>query len=204
AEKYESMSISIDFSAYVMHNMKIDNLTQEILVGHAFNLLKGTCKSFVELEYHSEECYKAVINQLDWNNPEGYEYPFNLSKPLPLIEAQGRQVIPANYFFNNDLEYLKGGSFSRKYTTYTTKTKAAKYDNIEGIEDMVLTKSKHDVFSRKRIIAVTHVKVMKWYGYGNLEEIIVQREDQKLYKFKEGDFPRLNLHDIEDLLLLLV
>nr|GEZ93644.1 hypothetical protein [Tanacetum cinerariifolium] len=45
---------------------------------------------------------------------------------------------------------------------------------------------------------------MKWYGYGYLEEIIVRREDQTLHKFKEGDFPRLNQRDIEDLLLLLV
>ncbi|GKB64745.1 hypothetical protein Tco_0920931 [Tanacetum coccineum] len=65
-------------------------------------------------------------------------------------------------------------------------------------------KSKHDVFSTKRIIAVTHVKVMKLYDYGYLEEIIVQREDQQLYKFKEGDFLRLNMCDIEDLILLLV
>ncbi|GKB36725.1 hypothetical protein Tco_0881667 [Tanacetum coccineum] len=204
----------------------------------AFNLLKGTCKSFVELEYHFEECYKAVTDQLDWNKPEGHKYPFDLSKPLPLIEVQGRQVVPADYFFNNNLEYLKGRSSSRKYTTSTTKTKAAKYDNIEGIEDMVPAlwspvkvaydkfamwsishwgpkqqkfygyasnkESKHDVFSRKRIIVVTHVKVMKWYGYGYLEEIIILREDQTLHKFKEGDFPRLNLRDIEDLMLLLV
>nr|GEW16287.1 hypothetical protein [Tanacetum cinerariifolium] len=53
--------------------------------------------------------------------------------------------------------------------------------------------SKHDVFSKKRIIALTHVKVMKWYDYGYLEEIIIRKEDQTLYKFKEGDFPRLNL-----------
>ncbi|GKG09268.1 hypothetical protein Tco_0338014, partial [Tanacetum coccineum] len=93
----------------------------------------------MDLEYHFEECYKAVTDQLDWNNPEGHEYPFDLSKPLSLIEAQGRQVVPADYFFNNDLEYLKGGSLSSKYTTSTTKTKVAKYDNIEGIKDMVLT-----------------------------------------------------------------
>nr|GFA82955.1 hypothetical protein [Tanacetum cinerariifolium] len=65
-------------------------------------------------------------------------------------------------------------------------------------------KSKHDVFSTKRIIAVTHVKVMKKYDYGYLEEIVVRREDQQLYKLVEGDFPRLNLRDIEDMLLLLV
>ncbi|GJU50533.1 hypothetical protein Tco_1220088 [Tanacetum coccineum] len=131
-------------------------------------------------------------------------------KPLPLIEDRGCQVVYVNYFINNDLEYLKSGSSSIKYTTFTTKTKAAKYDDIQGIEDMVpslwspVKESKHDVFSTKRIIAVTHVKVMKWYVYRYLEEIEVRREDQQLYKFREGDFPRLNLRDIKDMLLLLV
>ncbi|GJS09191.1 hypothetical protein Tco_0365987 [Tanacetum coccineum] len=133
----ELMSTPIYFLPYVLHNLKIENLTQEHLVGPAFNLLKGTYKSRVELEFHFKECYKFVTEKLDWHNPEGYEYPFDLSKPLPLIEDQGRQVVPTNYFFNNDLEYLKGGSSSRKYTTSTTKTKAAKYDNIKGIKDMV-------------------------------------------------------------------
>nr|GEX77579.1 hypothetical protein [Tanacetum cinerariifolium] len=108
------------------------------------NIAKGkqpprtNLKGFVELEYHFKECYKVVTDQLDWNNLKGHEYPFDLNKPLPLIEAQGHQVFPADYFFNNDLEYLKGGSSSRMYTTSTTKTKAVKYDNIEGIEDMRL------------------------------------------------------------------
>ncbi|GKF12147.1 hypothetical protein Tco_0050073, partial [Tanacetum coccineum] len=48
------MGTPINFLAYVMNRLKIDNLTQEILVVLAFNLLKGTCKSFVELEYHFE------------------------------------------------------------------------------------------------------------------------------------------------------
>nr|GEV64692.1 reverse transcriptase domain-containing protein [Tanacetum cinerariifolium] len=37
-----------------------------------------------------------------------------------------------------------------------------------------------------------------------LEEIVVRRDDNVLYKFKEGDLPRLNLCDIEDMILLLV
>ncbi|GJW78551.1 hypothetical protein Tco_0140233 [Tanacetum coccineum] len=45
---------------------------------------------------------------------------------------------------------------------------------------------------------------MKKYDYGHLEEIEVRRDDQKLYTFKEGDFKRLRLQDIEDMLLLLV
>ncbi|GJT14734.1 hypothetical protein Tco_0873440 [Tanacetum coccineum] len=132
----ELMNTPIDFSAYVMIHLKIDNLTQQILVGPAFNLLKGTCKSRVKLEFHFEECYKVVNDKLYWHNPEGHQYPFDLSKPLQLIKVQGRQVVLADYFINNDLKYLKGGSLSRRYTTSTTKTKAAKYDNIEGTEDM--------------------------------------------------------------------
>ncbi|GJX03051.1 hypothetical protein Tco_0188967 [Tanacetum coccineum] len=61
----ELMSTPIDFSTYVMHNLKIDNLSQKHLGGPTFNLLKGTCKSGVELEYNFEECYKAITNQLD-------------------------------------------------------------------------------------------------------------------------------------------
>ncbi|GJZ45907.1 hypothetical protein Tco_0593503 [Tanacetum coccineum] len=180
----ELMCTLIDFSAYVMNHLKIDNLTQEHLVGPAFNLLKGTCKR--------------------------KEYLFDLSKPLPLIMERGHQVVPVDYFINNDLEYLREGSSSKKYTTSTTKTMAAKYD-IPGIEDMVpsLWSPIKVAYDRYAVWGISHweatkVKVMKWYDYNYLEEIKVRREDQQLYKFKEGDFPRLHLHDIEDILLLLV
>ncbi|GKB23841.1 hypothetical protein Tco_0863242 [Tanacetum coccineum] len=45
---------------------------------------------------------------------------------------------------------------------------------------------------------------MKWYDYEYLEKIEVRREDQKFYKFKEGDVPRPNLRDIKDMPLILV
>ncbi|GJS29964.1 hypothetical protein Tco_0490584 [Tanacetum coccineum] len=38
-----------------------------------------------------------------------------------------------------------------------------------------------------------------WYDYDHLDEIEVRREDQQLYTFKDGDFPRLRLQDIEDI-----
>ncbi|GJY32055.1 hypothetical protein Tco_0415550 [Tanacetum coccineum] len=159
-------------------------------------------------------------DQLDWNNPEGDRYPFDLSKPLPLIESRGRQIIPADYFFNNDLVYLQGESTDMKHTTLITKIKVAKYE-LSEIEDIVPTLwspikvtydkhvalvtshqgpkrqrfygyatdrvSKHDVYSRKRILAVTNVKVNKWYGYGHLEEIKVQRYNQKLLNNLDGE-----------------
>ncbi|GKD16318.1 hypothetical protein Tco_1205476, partial [Tanacetum coccineum] len=56
----------------------------------------------------------------------------------------------------------------------------------------------------KRILAVTQVEVMRKHGYGYLKEIIVRRADNDLYRFKEGDFPRLRINEIEDMLLLVV
>ncbi|GKC12656.1 hypothetical protein Tco_1009438, partial [Tanacetum coccineum] len=85
----ELMSTPIDFLAYAMNRLNINNLTKAVFVGPVYNLLKGTCKSCVELKYNMEECYKALNDQLDWNNPEGDRCPFDLSKPLPLIESRG-------------------------------------------------------------------------------------------------------------------
>ncbi|GKF55642.1 hypothetical protein Tco_0165982, partial [Tanacetum coccineum] len=72
----ELMRSPIDFSAYARNRLKISNLTKADLVGPVYNLLKGTCISCVELEYNMEECYKALTDQLDWNNPEGNRFPF--------------------------------------------------------------------------------------------------------------------------------
>ncbi|GJX31930.1 hypothetical protein Tco_0241785 [Tanacetum coccineum] len=120
----ELMSTPIEFSGYILNGMKIKNLTQEILLGPAFRLLKGARSNYAELEYDFEECYKALSEKLDWENPEGGDYPFDLSKPLPLIMRGKRQKM--------------------------------------------------------------------------------RRADNALYRFKEGNFPRLRINDIEDMLLLVV
>nr|GFD22992.1 hypothetical protein [Tanacetum cinerariifolium] len=46
------------------------------------------------------------------------------------------------------------------------------------------------------MIAVTRLTIMKKYDYGHLEEIEVRRDDQQLYTYKEGDFKRLRLEDM--------
>ncbi|GJV90869.1 hypothetical protein Tco_1538682 [Tanacetum coccineum] len=200
------MATPIDFSTFMINRLKIDHSTQELLTGPTYDLIKGTCKSVVELEYHLEEVFKATNEQLDWNNPEGTPYPHNLSKPLPLItHARGRLVIPFDHFINNDLEYLKVGSSSRKYTTSITKMKAADYGQVKWIEDWIpKTTWSVDVYSRHKIIAVISLKIMKFFSYSHLKEITVRRQDDVLYKFREGNFKRLRRQDIEDMLLLLV
>nr|GEY71714.1 hypothetical protein [Tanacetum cinerariifolium] len=175
--------------------LRVDTLTPKLLAGPTYELLKGSCKS--------------------------------------------RRVIQFNHFINNDLEYLRGGASSRKYTTSVTKTKAADYGHIKWIEDLVprtmwiqepIGYDKHalwgvshwgrkrqqfygfavnwesarDVYSKRRIIAVTELKIVEWYNYKHLDWTTVRRDDDKLYKFKEGNFKRPRIQDTEDMLLLLV
>nr|GEW23413.1 uncharacterized mitochondrial protein AtMg00810-like [Tanacetum cinerariifolium] len=156
--------------------------------GPTYELLKGSCKSLVELEYHLEEVYKATTDQLDWVNPKGQQYPHNLLKPLPLIpNNRGRRVIPFKHFINND-GYLRRGASSRKYTTSVTKTKAADYGHIKWIEDLVprtmwieepIGYDKHALWGR-RIIAVTELKIIEWHNYKHLDWITRHVEDLQL------------------------
>ncbi|GJX02514.1 hypothetical protein Tco_0186427 [Tanacetum coccineum] len=121
----------------------VDTLTLELLAGPTFELMKGSCKCLVELEYFLEEVCKATTDQLDWNNPEGQQYP-------------------------HDLE------------------------------------SACDFYSRNRIIRIKKLTIVEWHNYKHLEWITVRRDDDELYIFKEGDYNRLRLQDIKDMLLLLV
>nr|GEU95281.1 hypothetical protein [Tanacetum cinerariifolium] len=236
----ELMDTPPDFSNFLINRLKVDTLTPKLIDGLTYELLKGSCKSLVELEYHLEEVYKATTDQLDWVNPKGQQYPHNLLKHLPLIpNNRGHRIIPFNHFINNDLEYLCGGASSRMYTTSVTKTKAADYGHIKWIEDLMpstmwiqepIDYDKHalwgvsqwgrkrqqfygfavnreparDVYSKRRIIAVTDLNIVEWHNYKHLDWITVRRDDDKLYKFKEGYFKRLCIQDIEDMLLLLV
>ncbi|GKF70837.1 hypothetical protein Tco_0203894, partial [Tanacetum coccineum] len=84
------------------------------------------------------ECFKELTDRLDWNNPEGDRCPFDLTKPLPLKGRPGHLTIVVEYFFNNDLEFLKSSDPKKTYTTSIMKTKAARYE-IVGIEDMTPT-----------------------------------------------------------------
>ncbi|GKC87157.1 hypothetical protein Tco_1147806 [Tanacetum coccineum] len=100
------MATPIDFTKFAMNRLKKDKITKANLVGHVYKLLKGTCRSCIELEYNMEQCYLALSNQLDWTTLEGDKCPYDLSKPLPLQGPLGHLTISVDFFFNNDLEYL--------------------------------------------------------------------------------------------------
>nr|GEW22145.1 retrovirus-related Pol polyprotein from transposon TNT 1-94 [Tanacetum cinerariifolium] len=74
----ELMDTPLDFSSFVMNQLKVDTLDPKLLARSTYELMKGSCKSLVELEFFLEEVYKATTDQLNWNNPEGLEYPHDL------------------------------------------------------------------------------------------------------------------------------
>ncbi|GJT87457.1 hypothetical protein Tco_1069174 [Tanacetum coccineum] len=181
------MDTPINFSKYAMNQLKIDNLTQAHLVGPVYELLKGTCTSSIELEYNMEECFKALTDKLNWNNPEGDRFPFNLTKPRPLKDPK------------------------KKYTTSIMKTKVARY-KIVGIKKIVPTlwsatkvgynkdakkgikhcgeKRQLNVYSTQKILSVVSVSVKKLHGYDHLEEIAVRRAD------REKTFPGIEFKEL--------
>nr|GEW44262.1 hypothetical protein [Tanacetum cinerariifolium] len=200
-----SRSRQASASDFLINRLKVDTLTSELLAGPTYELMNGSCKSLVELKYHLKEVFKATTDQLDWVNPEGQQYPHNLLKPLPLIpNNRGRHLIPFEHFINNELEYLRGGALSRKYTTSIMKTKAADYGHIKWIKDLVprtmwikepIGYDKHAlsgvshwgrkhqqfygfavnqefaryVYSKRRIITVTELKIVEWHSYKHLD-----------------------------------
>ncbi|GKD55934.1 hypothetical protein Tco_1289321 [Tanacetum coccineum] len=199
----EFLATPIDFSAFIMNRLKLNNLNQDVLTGPTYDLMKGTYKSVVELEYHLEEVFKATNDQLDWHNPERRLYPHDLSKPIPLNQnAQGRQVIPFDHFINNDLEYLKGGSLSQKYTTSLTVM-------LSGLKTKFL-----EVYGVWHKLSTTSMPTGEHItGDQNVRDSMDMLPTWKLQKmstqdtgslFREGDFKRLRRQDIEDMLLLLV
>nr|GEY66362.1 hypothetical protein [Tanacetum cinerariifolium] len=56
----ELLDTPIDFSNFIMHQLNVDTLTPDLLVGPTYELIKGSCSSLTELEYHLEEVYKNV------------------------------------------------------------------------------------------------------------------------------------------------
>ncbi|GJU82409.1 hypothetical protein Tco_1284774 [Tanacetum coccineum] len=79
-----------------------------------------------------------TINEdvLDGNNPEGDKCTFDFTKPFLIQGRPGHSTVAADYFFNNDIEFLKSSDPKKSYITSITKTKAARY-NLKGIEDMI-------------------------------------------------------------------
>ncbi|GJX66709.1 hypothetical protein Tco_0301052 [Tanacetum coccineum] len=151
----EFLATPIDFYAFIINRLKLNNLTQDVLTGPTYDLMKGTCKSVVELIYHLEEVFKATNDQLDWHNPEGrpQKYTTSLTKTkaadyghVKWIEDKVPRSIssPAQVVYD---KHAYWGPKRKRFHGYATNMETSK-----------------DVYSRHRIIAVTSLKIMEFFS----------------------------------------
>ncbi|GJZ39221.1 hypothetical protein Tco_0585784 [Tanacetum coccineum] len=162
------------------------------------------------------EVYKATTEKLDWINPKGRNIRMICDSHDRLVQITQAKVlylvtktkaadyghikwiedlVPISMWSQTIVKYDRSalwgishwGKKRRQFYAFATSRESAR-----------------DVYSKRRIIAVTKVEIVEWHDYKHLDWITVRRDDDALYTFKEGDFHRLRIQDIEDMLLLLV
>ncbi|GJU31835.1 hypothetical protein Tco_1175424 [Tanacetum coccineum] len=181
----ELMDTSFNFSAFVLNRLNIKDLTQEILVGPAFELLKGTCKSLTELEYHLEECSKATTERLDWHNPEG---------ELKRIIAVTRLMIMKKYDYGH-LEETEVRRDDQKLYTFREDPKRVVYKDQNNINRLMRDDELHkfsdgtlnDVWTAlhdfAKGIRMEYLAKKKWSGLDKRRaRVMVQDIDKQLYE----------------------
>ncbi|GJR79766.1 hypothetical protein Tco_0150551 [Tanacetum coccineum] len=171
----ELMNTPFDFSAFVMNRLKVYTLTPELLAGPTFELMKGSCKS--------------------------QQYPHDLREPLPLPkiyhfsdQRQGCRITGHFKWIGRDLvpPQQKCGVKFR----LAVKKHASGESHIGVKNDNYSMDLRCGVFNRNSSRVSTPKEATPKQNHWI--------DDDKLYKFKEGDFNRLHIQDIEDMLLLLV
>ncbi|GKA37245.1 hypothetical protein Tco_0723810, partial [Tanacetum coccineum] len=120
------------------------------------------------------------------------------------LETQGRYA----HDFEVNIASTSITTASINITTVEPVTTASAPVTTAGVSfsiaEPINWESARDVYSRNRIIAIKKLTIVEWHNYKHLEWITVHRDDDKRYTFKEGDYNRLRLQDIEYMLLLLV
>nr|GFB82666.1 hypothetical protein [Tanacetum cinerariifolium] len=54
----ELMNTPVDFCNFLMNRLRVDTLSPKLLASPTYELIKGSCKSLVELEYQLKEVYR--------------------------------------------------------------------------------------------------------------------------------------------------
>nr|GEX97351.1 hypothetical protein [Tanacetum cinerariifolium] len=114
----ELLDTPIDFSNFIMNWLCVDTLTPELLARPTYELMRGSCTSMTELEYHLKEVYKEPLN---------YD----------------------------------------KHALWGVSHWGRKHQQFYGFA--VNRESALDVYSKRRIIAVTDLKIVKWHNYKHLD-----------------------------------
>nr|GEY96413.1 hypothetical protein [Tanacetum cinerariifolium] len=188
-----------------MNRLGVDTLTPEFLAGPTYELMRGSCNSLTELEYHLEEVYKATTDQLDWVNPEEYGH-------IKWIE----DLVPRAMWIQEPMSYDKhalwgfltrGGNVSSSMGSQLTGNLLSMYTPRGGSSQSIVIQRRVEdlqlgVESYQKRLNLTKpdtyrsdLKQRKPYtAYSNPRGFIYQNKDKKnrlmrideLHKFSDG------------------
>ncbi|GJU61401.1 hypothetical protein Tco_1243236 [Tanacetum coccineum] len=187
----ELIDTPLDFSAFVLNRLKVDTLTLELLAGLTFELMKG--RRVIPFDHF-------INNDLAYLSGEVSSPTYATSVTKTKAADYGHikwieDLVPNTMWSQVPIVYDKHalwgishwGQKRQQFYRYTINRESAR-----------------DVYSKNKIIRIKKLTIVEWHNYKHLEWITVRRDDDKLYIFREGDYNRLRLQDIEDMLLLLV
>nr|GEX01247.1 hypothetical protein [Tanacetum cinerariifolium] len=189
----ELMDTFFDLFAFVRNRLYIKDLTQEILVGPAFELLKGTCKSLTELEYHLEECSKATTERLDRHNFAGNRFRL-ISANLKRTTAVTRLTIRKKYDYNH-LEEIEVHREDQKlykfredpkgviYKDQNNRNRLMRADELHKFCDGTLNDVRSALNDIAKGIRMEYLPKRKWRGLDKQKaQVITQDIDKQLYE----------------------
>nr|GEW62162.1 hypothetical protein [Tanacetum cinerariifolium] len=140
----------IDFSNFIMNRLGVDTLTPELLAGPTYELMRGSCNSLTELEYHLKEVYKAIKDQLDWDNPKGQQ--LNLTKPDTYRSDLKRRE--AYMAYSNPRGFI--------YQNRDKKNKLMRIDELHKFSDGTLNVIRNALDDRQKGIRMQYLPTTIW------------------------------------------
>nr|GEX83655.1 copia protein [Tanacetum cinerariifolium] len=159
-------------------NVSLRMFTRSIVIQRRVEDLQLRVKSYQKrLNLTKLDTYRSDLKRCEaytaYSNPRGFIYQ-NKDKKNRLM-----RIDELHKFSDGMLNDVRNALDDRLKGIKMQDQRKNLYAYARGIQ------SRGDVYSTKRILAVTHVSIMRKHGYGHLEEIVVRRADNALYKFME-------------------
>nr|GEX58068.1 E-beta-farnesene synthase [Tanacetum cinerariifolium] len=184
APSTSKIAASAEYQAWTMTDMRLRpsvSLTPVDLEMDEDMAPDEQAQSSDDEDIRSAHIPKVNLRQEWWKplkeeRPATSEPAWSFPKPLPLGGPPGQATIQSDFFFNEDLEYLR-------------------YDS-KGSRPVLAVRT------HMWILSVVRIKVFSMYEYDYMKKIVLRRADLNEHVIAERDFKYLYPSDFEDLYLL--
>nr|GEY99481.1 hypothetical protein [Tanacetum cinerariifolium] len=169
----ELMDTPLDFSNFIMNQLRVNTLNPELLSGPTYDLMKGSCKSLIELEYHLKEVYKATT-AIGLGQSRSRKYTTSVTKTKATDYGHIKWIedlVPKTMWIQEPIDY-------DKHALWGVSHWGRKRQQFYGFA--INRESARDVYSKRRIIAVTELNIVEWHSYKHLDWITRRVEDLQL------------------------